>query len=1454
MSRKSLSLFGLFLLLSVPFLATPAQAATTATAAATSLNLPPVQVSSGATSTATASFTVTGYAGSFTPTASAHYGKDFSLGAVNCTAAGASETCTVAVTFSPTLPGMRRDAIFLTDGVGGTRLATVQLGGTGEAPLALVQPGNVMTKLASTPAYYNYNSAVDENGTVYSLTSNTTTSIAQLDKTGTVGWLLIAGGHSLGGIAIDGAGMLYFGIYGYGDHLLTYDTVTGVQGTLSMVPPGYTPCSNAGSPGNYLWYFAGIATDQSGNVYANETLCEVVIEHKTDGSFAWFALNPKLTQLWNVAVDSSGDVFASGYAINKIVPGGAQTQVNATTAVEGLAVDAADSLYDGRYNYAIGHTGIAVLPASDYTAPIAGFDNNAVGAPLGESLASDGTVYLGDYTQVDKFDRSQGLLDFATQNVGTKSAVKTTGIYNGGNQPLVLSDIAVTGDGFAFVASASNGCTTATTLAPGAFCNIDVTVTPTHGGNNTGTIVFTTNSLNGVSATQTVALKAAVNGAYLTAAPPAIDFGNVPAGVTSAAQTVTITDIGVDYSFGGAPSLSAATVPTGFSVDTSKCTNLVANSSTSSCPVPVTFSPTATTAYSGTVTIPYTSSLLPSGSHSTVTFTVVGNGGTSGISISPLIITFGSLGTGLTSPTNLVTVTNTGTAPLHISAIALTGANPGQFKITAAGSCSTSTPLAVGGSCTIPVVFAPTVAASDTASLTLTDDAPSAIQSVALSGTGTFNDPISVTPNPLDWGDEPLSSTWARTITFTNNGSVPVSITGNPSTVTNTNFIVISTTCGPTVAAGASCTITVIFNAGATAGAYTDTLTIPDTSVTGPHTVALKANGVVPTFTLTAPNLVPASPMADFVLGSIGLGTTGTVQTLTLTNTSTVDGTISLSHVVDFGNSGTIAFIGTTCGLTLAGGTSCTFSFQFTASATIAGLKENDYKITTNGTPNPINFMVTATAVAATLTVTPASLNFSTVGINTTSTAQTVTITNTSSVTATFSSIAPTVSTGQGTFNLTNNCGVKLPAGTSCTISVSFTASSIPSPATETIRISSDASTSPQFVNLTATGTAATLTVTPPTLSFGSVVLNTTSTAQTVTITNTSSVTATFSSIAPTVSTGQGTFNLTNNCGATLAAGASCTLSISFTASSIPSPATETIRIGSDASTSPQFINLSATGGALLTPSANSHDFGNVTAGTSSTPTTVIVTNVSTIPAHILLDTITNSFNFKDTSDTCMGATVAPGASCTVTMIFTPIGSGAQTSQLALSSDAANSPLTVDLSGTGVLPANDFTVTATPPTQTIVGGGAATYTITVTPNIAGYPRDVAFTVTGLPAGATATFSPTPVVPNNAAVSATMTVQTTALVQNETSDNGMRLAGFGGGLLSLVCALLAALLGRARLRMRGYFIVALACFALAAATVLTGCIKSLPLPVTSTITITGTHSTTIHTTTVQLTVQ
>jgi hypothetical protein len=144
--------------------------AQTANPAATflSFNAAEIGVNGGAAQTLTASFTVSGYTGSFTPTAALHYGHDYTLGAVSC-AGGASETCTVAVTFEPTLPGTRKDAIFLMNGM--TRLATVLLNGVGQGPMSLVQPGAFSTSVPSstlnTSGYnYVYQSVTDENGTV----------------------------------------------------------------------------------------------------------------------------------------------------------------------------------------------------------------------------------------------------------------------------------------------------------------------------------------------------------------------------------------------------------------------------------------------------------------------------------------------------------------------------------------------------------------------------------------------------------------------------------------------------------------------------------------------------------------------------------------------------------------------------------------------------------------------------------------------------------------------------------------------------------------------------------------------------------------------------------------------------------------------------------------------------------------------------------------------------------------------------------------------------------------------------------------------------------------------------------------------------------------------------------------------------------------------------------------
>src|SRR5207244_3712910 len=68
-------------------------------------------------------------------------------------------------------------------------------------------------------------------------------------------------------------------------------------------------------------------------------------------------------------------------------------------------------------------------------------------------------------------------------------------------------------------------------------------------------------------------------------------------------------------------------------------------------------------------------------------------------------------------------------------------------------------------------------------------------------------------------------------------------------------------------------------------------------------------------------------------------------------------------------------------------------------------------------------------------------------------------------------------------------------------------------------------------------------------------------------------------------------------------------------------------------------------------------------------------------------------------------------------------------------------------------PVPDFTLSATPASQSVVQGAGTTYTVSITPS-GGFTAAVIFTVSGLPGGATASFSPNP-----ATASSTMTVGT-----------------------------------------------------------------------------------------------
>jgi len=88
---------------------------------------------------------------------------------------------------------------------------------------------------------------------------------------------------------------------------------------------------------------------------------------------------------------------------------------------------------------------------------------------------------------------------------------------------------------------------------------------------------------------------------------------------------------------------------------------------------------------------------------------------------------------GATAVAQNLAVSNTGTAPLHVTAIGVSGLNAGDFSVT--GSNCLATAVAVGATCVIPVTFAPSAPGIRTTTLTLTDDAASSPQLVTINGT-----------------------------------------------------------------------------------------------------------------------------------------------------------------------------------------------------------------------------------------------------------------------------------------------------------------------------------------------------------------------------------------------------------------------------------------------------------------------------------------------------------------------------------------------------------------------------------------------------------------------------------------------------------------------------------------------------------------------------------------------
>jgi hypothetical protein len=302
-------------------------------------------------------------------------------------------------------------------------------------------------------------------------------------------------------------------------------------------------------------------------------------------------------------------------------------------------------------------------------------------------------------------------------------------------------------------------------------------------------------------------------------------------------------------------------------------------------------------------------------------------------------------------------------------------------------------------------------------------------------------------------------------------------------------------------------------------------------------------------------------------------------------------------------------------------------------------------------------------------------LNFGYQADGTTSAPQIMTLTNTGNTNLTVSNVAIT-GPNSGDFAQTNNCVTVSPQGT-CSITVTFTPS-ISGAETADVSITDNAPNSPQLGSLTGDGigNGPAAVFSPSSLTFGSQLIGTSSPTQSVVLTNIGNAALAVSNISASAG-----FSQTNNCGSSVAAGASCTINVVFRPTKL-NVTTGSVSVKDNAAGSPQTASLTGTG-TYVTLSPGTLNFGTVTVGQASTPQVATFTNGAkfALPIKSLSITGTNLSDFTETN-TCQPS-VAAGASCSITVTFTPTASGLRTADVSIADGGGGSPQTVALNGTG---------------------------------------------------------------------------------------------------------------------------------------------------------------------------
>jgi FG-GAP-like repeat/Abnormal spindle-like microcephaly-assoc'd, ASPM-SPD-2-Hydin len=319
----------------------------------------------------------------------------------------------------------------------------------------------------------------------------------------------------------------------------------------------------------------------------------------------------------------------------------------------------------------------------------------------------------------------------------------------------------------------------------------------------------------------------------LNVSPKGLTFSNQNVGTTSATKPVTVTN-------NGTKAATVGVAVTGDFAQTNTCPVSPATlAASASCTINVSFTPTTTGLRTGTITI---TDSLPG---SPQVFPLSGTGVVPIVTLGGTSLSFGNQIVGMSSPVRMVSLSNTGTGPLTISSIGITGANSGDFSQTNTCPLSPST-LAPQANCAISVTFKPTATGTRSASVSITDNAAGSPHSVSLSGAGIAPVVSFGGTSTLTFSGQPLgSSSSPQSVTLTNTGNAPLTISSIAITGANSGDFSQTNTCpasSSTLAAGANCTISVTFKPTAT-GTRNASLNVADDAAGSPQSVSLIGTG-----------------------------------------------------------------------------------------------------------------------------------------------------------------------------------------------------------------------------------------------------------------------------------------------------------------------------------------------------------------------------------------------------------------------------------------------------------------------------------------------------------------------------------------------------------------------------------------------------------------------------------